>query len=190
MRAPPFRYQSNSAAGGTSMRNTARPGAGREWARKQKKWPYLFVAPFVIGYLVFNLFPTLYSFYISLFDWNGIAQMKWVAFKNYATVFVKDALYWKSLWNTTVIMIISVPIQIGLGLLLAQYTFQVKRSFGQRLTQTALFLPYIISPIIIGALFSSIFDWQLGYLNDLLSRLGLIRTNVYWLEQSGSVRRV
>ena len=162
--------------------------ANRRWLFNKRKWPYFFVAPFVIGYLVFNLFPTLYSFYISLFDWNGISNMDWVGIKNYVTIFTKDALYWKSLWNTLAIMLISVPFQIIIGLLLAQFTFQLKSSKGQRLTQTTIFMPYIISPVIIGVIFSYIFDWQMGYLNDILMRLGIMKEKIYWLQQPGNIK--
>ena len=156
---------------------------GRKWYRSQKLWPYIFVAPFVIGYLVFHLYPTIYSFYISLFDWNGISPMKWYGLKNYVTIFTKDTLFWKSLKNTFVIMLISVPVQLGLGLLLAQYTFQLRNRLAQRVTQVTIFLPYIISPVIIGVVFATIFDWQMGYLNDILTRIGLLKENVYWLQQ-------
>lgn len=144
-----------------------------------KLWPYLFVAPYIICYLVFNLYPTAYSFFISFFDWNGISEKEFVGLQNYIRLLTKDALFWKALGNTLKIIAISIPIQIFIGLLAAAVLFELKR---KRLAEIALFLPYIIAPIAIGAIFANIFDWQYGYVNEILLKLGIIKEKIYWLQ--------
>lgn len=144
-----------------------------------KLWPYLFIAPYVIAYFVFNFYPTLYSLYISFFKWNGIAPKEFVGFQNYVTLLTKDPLFWKSMLNTAEMTAISVPVQIVLGLIAAALLFHVTY---KRIPQIILFLPYIIAPIAIGAIFANLFDWQHGYVNEVLLKIGAISEKVYWMQ--------
>ncbi len=148
----------------------------------RKLWPYLLCLPFIIAYLVFNIFPTGYSLYISFFDWNGISEKVFVGLQNYMDLLTKDVLFFKSVYNTVIMMIISIPGQIILGLLLAQFIFNLSR--GKRLYETIVFLPYIISPVICGIIFIYLFDWHTGYINDILDKLGLF-SQTYWLQSPG-----
>lgn len=144
-----------------------------------KVWPYVFCAPFVIAYFAFNLFPTFYSFYISLFDWSGIGSKTFIGLKNYIQILTRDKLFYKSTYNTFIIMLTSIPIQLFLGLILAQIIFNLKKA--QKFVQTISFLPYVIAPVAVGFIFGYIFDWQAGYINVLLQELGLIQEGIYWL---------
>ncbi len=157
--------------------------------RKQgmhKAWPYLFVAPYVLCYVIFTVYPTLYSLFLSFFDWNGIRAMRFVGVDNYVNLLTKDKLFWKSLWNTVQFMLLSVPIQTIIGLLLANAVFSLKRS--KRTLETVFFLPYIIAPIAIGAIFSNLFDWQYGYINELLIKLGVLDEGIYFLQNETMTR--
>lgn len=145
----------------------------------QKIWPYIFVAPYIIAFGLFNLYPTLYSLFISFFNWNGIAPKQFVGFQNYITLLTKDTLFWKSLGNTIAITAISIPVQIILGLLAAALLFKITY---KRIPQIILFIPYIIAPIAIGAIFSNLFDWQYGYVNELLIAMNVITEKIYWLQ--------
>lgn len=151
-----------------------------------KLWPYLLCLPFIIAYLVFNLFPTAYSLYISFFNWNGISEKVFVGIQNYKELLTKDVLFYKSVYNTIMMMVISIPGQIILGLLLAQFVFSLSRS--KRVYETVIFLPYIISPVICGIIFIYLFDWHTGYVNDILSKLGFY-AETYWL-QNASLSKV
>lgn len=53
---------------------------------KRNKWPYLFCAPFLLAYALFMVFPMCYSFYLSLYDYNGIVEKHYVGFANYVTI--------------------------------------------------------------------------------------------------------
>lgn len=145
----------------------------------QKIWPYIFVAPYIIAFGLFNLYPTLYSLFISFFNWNGIAPKQFVGFQNYITLLTKDTLFWKSLGNTIAITAISIPVQIISGLLAAALLFKITY---KRIPQIILFIPYIIAPIAIGAIFSNLFDWQYGYVNELLIAMNVITEKIYWLQ--------
>ncbi len=145
----------------------------------QKLWAYIFVVPYVSAYVIFNLYPTIYSFYISFFSWNGISPKQFVGVQNYVTLLTKDKLFWKSLGNTLAITSISIPVQIILGLLAAAVLFKISY---RRIPQIILFSPYIIAPIAIGAIFANMFDWQYGYVNEILTSLGVISDKIYWLQ--------
>jgi cellobiose transport system permease protein len=154
--------------------------SGAGYSRKIQMWPYLFALPFVLSYLIFQLYPVGYSFFLSLFDWNGVSDREFIGLKNYSDLLFHDPLFWKSLRNTITIMLLAIPLTIGIGLLLAQLTFQLVK--GKRFFQTAIFTPYITTPVAIGFIFSYMFDWQSGILNTILTKLGVLAEPYYWLQ--------
>ncbi len=136
--------------------------------------------PFIGCYLTFNFFPMIYSFQLSFFDWNGIGPKTFVGVQNYITLFTKDPLFLKSLYNTVILVFFSTPLTVFLGLLMAYSFFNVgKRS---HFYQTVNFFPYITTPVAIGFIFSYLFDWQSGYINKLFVWIGLIEEPYYWLQ--------
>ncbi len=154
----------------------------------KKVWPFLFAAPFVVTYLLFNLYPVIYSFILSLHSWNGIGEKAFVAFGNYVKIFKRDVLFLKSVGNTVLIMAIATPTAIFSGLVLAYLLFNLKK--GKRLFQTINFFPYITTPVAIGFIFSYLFDYSGGYMNQLLTTTGLLGEKYYWLEHVWSARTI
>lgn len=154
----------------------------------KKVWPFLFAAPFVITYLLFNLYPVIYSFVLSLHSWNGIGEKTFVALGNYVKIFTRDVLFLKSVGNTVLIMAIATPTAIFSGLVLAYLLFNLKK--GKRLFQTINFFPYITTPVAIGFIFSYLFDYSGGYMNQLLTTTGLLGEKYYWLEHVWSARSI
>ena len=133
-------------------------------------WPFVFLAPFVICFLVFSLFPILYSFYMSTLDWAGYNEKVFVGFKNYINIFTKDKVFWKSVLSTLRIGLVGFPISIFLGLDLCRNAQYVKHL--KNVLQTANFLPYITTPVAIGMIFTFIFEEHVGILNKLIEFLG------------------
>lgn len=158
----------------------------RKWG--PRKWPYLFALPFVLAYAAFHLYPVLYSFYLSLNDWNGIGEKTFIGLRNYKDLLLKDRLFYKSLWNTLIMMLMFIPMLLLLGLVLSQWTFHLKR--GRRLLQTVNILPYITTPVAIGFIFSYFFDWQTGLVNQLFLKLGWMEEGVYWLQDPWTSRAI
>lgn len=151
---------------------------------KKKKlnfWPYFFFAPFLVSYLAFSIYPIFYSFVISLTNWNimNFNNWQWIGFQNYVNIFTKDTLFWKALWTTVKLLLMSLPITVVLGLLMAQFMFSIKK--GRQLFQTLNFFPYITTPVAIGIIFSFLFDQNVGIVNQLLVNLHLIPQNINWL---------
>lgn len=142
--------------------------------------------PFLAAYGLFMLFPMCYSFYLSLFDYNGIASKTFVGLKNYITLLTKDKLFLKSFLNTIIITCMQLPINLILGLVVAFLLYRIYR--GRRFFQVVNFLPYITTPVAIGFIFSYIFGWNSGILNQLLVKIGVLQENFYWLQTEWSSR--
>ena len=87
--------------------------------RTNKAYPYLFLLPFFAIFILFSLFPILYSFVISLTKWDGVNPSVFVGLDNYIRLFTSDPLFYKSLWNTVILIAVSIPLQLGAGLLVA-----------------------------------------------------------------------
>lgn len=133
-------------------------------------WPTFFLAPFCVSFLMFNLFPILYSFYMSVLDWNGYSEKTFIGLQNYIDIFTKDTTFWASLWNTVKIGVIGFPIAILLGLLFAAMISDLTKF--KNVLQTVNFLPYITTPVAIGMIFTFIFEKHIGFLNKLIVALG------------------
>lgn len=151
---------------------------------KLAKWPYIFVAPFVVTYIAFYAYPMIYSFFISFTDWTAVAMndKHFQGLKNYIRVFTADPLFWRSIGNTLKMMLIAMPLTIISGLLVAVLMFNMIK--GRQLVQTINFLPYITMPIAIGLIFSNMFNTNIGVVNNILTKLGLIDKNINWLGDS------
>jgi len=121
----------------------------------------------------------LYSLRLSFFDWNGFGEKVFIGIQNYVTLFTKDPLFVKSLVNTIILMGFSTPITVLLGLGVAYLLFDIKR--GKRVYQTINFFPYITTPVAIGFIFSYLFDWQSGYINKILTAVGILDEPFFWL---------
>lgn len=140
-------------------------------------WPTVFVAPFIICFLLFSLFPIIYSFGLSFTDWSGIGEKKFIGLGNYVRIFTKDITFLESLGNTLYIMLLGFPLSIFLGLMLAAFLSNLKKF--RNLFQTINFLPYITTPVAIGLVFTFLFDWNTGIINRVIVTLG--GTNINWL---------
>lgn len=140
-------------------------------------WPTVFVAPFIICFLLFNLFPIIYSFGLSFTDWSGIGEKKFIGLGNYIRIFTKDTTFLRSLRNTVYIMLLGFPLSIFLGLMLAAFLSNLKKF--RNIFQTINFLPYITTPVAIGLVFTFLFDWNTGIINRVIVTLG--GSSINWL---------
>lgn len=156
---------------------------------KGAKYATLFLAPFVILYLVFGLYPIVYSFFISLTDWTFGKQTNFVGLANYISLITNDPYFWKSVGNTLLLMLLYIPASLVVALLLANLIYQKKTRF-KKFFQVAFFLPNVTTAVAVGLMFALIFDWQTGMLNAVLVKLGLISEGINWLGTPGTARFV
>jgi ABC-type sugar transport system permease subunit len=140
----------------------------------RKLTPYLFVAPLMLFIAVFTYIPILASLNLSFREWNFLSpDMPFVGFRNYEQLLASRDL-WNSLWVTTLFAVLSVPLRLGLALVVAAYL--VRESMHVRLLRGALFLPSVTSTVSIAVVFST----DYGMVNALLGTFGLGK--VQWLQ--------
>lgn len=133
--------------------------------------PYAYIAPFFLVFIVFGLFPLLYTFYVSLFDWNPIGNQTFVGIGNFQLLF-SDPRFWNALGNTFGIFLISTVPQLVLALGLAQLLNHVRLKWANFFRMTLL-VPYITSVAAAAIVFAQIFDTHFGLINWVLNGLGL-----------------
>lgn len=138
--------------------------------RREALWAYVFVAPLVIGFLLFLAGPIVASFLVSFTEWDLITSPKWIGLANYEELVTNDDVIGKAFFNT-VYLFVGIPIGIALSLLLALAMNQQIR--GITLLRAAYFLPVISSVAAISVLWRWIFNPAFGPLNYLLGLLNL-----------------
>lgn len=129
----------------------------------------VFLAPSILGFLVFMLFPIVASFLISLTHWDIITPPKFVGFHNYLAL-LKDPLFYKYFGNTLFYML-AIPVQMFLALLLAVLLNRGIR--GLSFFRAVYFLPVVTTTVAVALLWQWIYDPEFGILNFLLSKLGI-----------------
>ncbi|MEG1515457.1 MAG: sugar ABC transporter permease [Clostridia bacterium] len=153
-----------------------------------KKWPFIFIGPFVVAYIAFFLFPLLYSLYISFFEWNAWGEKVFIGFSNYGSLFTKDTIFVKSLANTFIIALFVIPIVMVVGMVLANILLNGPIK-GKTFFRTANYLPYITTPVAVGIIFSLLFDQKIGLANYILVSLGIFDKGINWMLAPGAMQK-
>lgn len=164
----------------TASVRTARGGQVSSWWWRNQRAiaPYLFISPFFILFLIFGVYPILYSFWLSFFKGFGFGGKTFFGLGNYAHL-LGDPRYRKAVLNTTYYALGSVFILSPLALLLA---LAVNSAFvrWKSLYKTAYFFPVITSAVVITIIFSRVLDTKFGLLNAFLNWFGI--PDVDWLK--------
>ncbi|GLX66892.1 carbohydrate ABC transporter permease [Paenibacillus glycanilyticus] len=143
--------------------------------RRKRGWggaaPYLFIFPWIFGFLVFTLGPLLFSLIISFFDWPIVGQVHFIGLGNYKSMFTDDPLFWKSLGVTLRFAALFVPFNIAVALGLAILLNQNTK--GTAIFRTAFYLPSVISGVALAMIWSWVYSGDYGILNYFLSIVGI-----------------
>ena len=151
----------------------------QKWKEIYKvRWPYLFISPFYILFLIFGVYPILFSFYLSFTEWKGLGPIKFVGLRNFELLF-KDKVFWQSMTNGVILFFMYVPIMTFLALVLA-VILNSKRVRGFRFFRTLLFIPYIMNIVAAGFTFRLLLNQKYGLVNALLEIFSI--PPVPWLE--------
>jgi len=132
---------------------------------------YLFIAPWLIGFLVFTLGPFIQSFYLSFTRYNIVQPPKFIGLANYRMMLFDDELFWKSLWVTIRFALCSVPMVLVIGVLLALLLNSNVR--GIATFRTIFYLPSIIPTVATTSIFMWILNPQVGMVNQILDLIGI-----------------
>ena len=161
---------------------------------KYAKYGYLFSLPFIITFLLFTLYPIVYTFMLSFSDLQGVAtgniNILSNPFENYIDM-LNNQTFRTSLQNTVVLWIVNFIPQIVLATVLAAW-FTNKRLNIKRsgLFKTLFYMPNIITAASIAILFGALFGAPTGPLNDIFVRLGFIDSPVHWFRNPTTARGV
>lgn len=136
---------------------------------------YAMLSPNILLMSVFIFAPILYAFYVSLHDWNGLSEMEFIGMNNYINLF-DDEEFWLSLWITAKYTLVFVPSVFCFALLLALLVNSIKGK-AQEIYRTMFFLPYSISLVVGGLVWSFMYDPTKGFVNQLLNMIGIENQN-------------
>ena len=140
---------------------------------------YLYLAPALVVFAAFVLAPLAHSFWLSLFEWDGITAGTWVGLDNYGDV-VSDPALRSAFAHALVLIVFYALLPVAIGLLLAGLLARV-RVRGLAFFRTILFLPQVIAMVVVAVMWRMIYDPQNGALNELLRTIGLGSLAQSWL---------
>jgi multiple sugar transport system permease protein len=131
---------------------------------------YLFISPWVIGFVAFILGPFIFSLFLSFSEWGIGAPPKFVGLANFEKM-LNDELFWKSLGVTLTFVLVSVVFRVSIALGIA--SLLSKNVVGHRFFQAGFYLPVMFSGVILGVVWAWMFPSDYGLINDLLRRVGI-----------------
>ena len=149
-----------------------------------KSAPYLFLIVPLIIYLIWVVGPMFYSFYLSMTKWDGLSAPVFIGLRNYQKLF-KDPVFFVSLKNNLkwVVSFITIPVAAGLGLAMA-----LNRTIpGEKFFKASFYAPMVLSFVVIGLIWSWMYNPAHGLLNQLLRMLRLDSLAIGWLSEKNVV---
>lgn len=129
-------------------------------------WAYCLIAPSLVLIIVLNLWPILQTIFFSLNKIHGFEEPRFVGLSNYFML-LQDKIFWKSLWNTVLYTVVTVPVIVALSLLTAVALNQ--KIHWKGFFRVCYFLPVISAPTAVAMVWRWIYNDQFGILNYLLS---------------------
>jgi ABC-type sugar transport system permease subunit len=140
--------------------------------KRNNKHAYWFVFPYLIYFLVFVAYPLVFSLTLMFHRWDIVTPMEWVGMKNFSRLFA-DRLFFKSVWNTLIFLVIHIPLQIVIALgfaLLLNSKLRLRGFF-----RAVYFLPVVVSGVVVTILWQQLYSFDYGILNNILTSVGLPR---------------
>lgn len=142
--------------------------------RKQRLWGWLFLSPWIIGFMAFMLLPIVASLYFSFTDFNLTSgePARFVGFANYRRMLFEDPIVGISLEATLRFALIAMPLAIILPVLLAAL-LNSEYLIGKRFFRTLFYMPYIVPVVSAVYIWGGVLNTESGWLNRLLEALGI-----------------
>ena len=139
--------------------------------RRQAMLGYLFVSPWLVGFVVFGLYPMAMSLYYSLCRYDVLRIPQYIGLGNYSNLLTRDTYFWTAVWNTVVYMVLRTPLVIAGSLFLAILVNSVVR--GARILRSLFFLPSVVSGVVVSVLWLWLLNPQYGLINSFLDLFGI-----------------
>lgn len=147
--------------------------------RREALAGWAFASPWVLGLVLFNVYPFIYSFVLSLTNFRIGYPQAWIGLGNYVEMFTDDPVFGKAFGNTGYFVALGVPLGLVASLLLALLLNQKLR--GIPLFRTMVFVPSIVAGVAVALLWMWILDPNIGLVNFLLRNIG-IKSPPLWLQ--------
>ncbi len=139
------------------------------WKTNQIKLaPWLFLAPGILVFMVYVIFPVFQSINISFYAWDGLGEKEFVGMANYREL-IDDEAFYTSLKNNLIWLVLYM-LAVPAGLFVALFLNQTVR--GIRIYKSLFFFPFVISQVVVGLVFSWFYDPTYGLMNVLLNAIG------------------
>src|ERR1700730_1140789 len=161
-------------------RGTASRPARRIWSEQGALYPLLYLAPFLVFFVVFHLYPIFQGLYVSLTAWDLLTAPRFVGLNNYLGL-LQDSLFLTSLRNTVFFVVLDAPLAVIIPLSLALLVNE--HMPGRTAFRSAFVTPLMISVSSVGVLWTWFFNPAFGLLNYYVGMLGV--PGQHWLTQAG-----
>ncbi len=145
-------------------------------ARRSYK-AYFYILPWLIGFLVLQLYPFLSSLYYSFTNYNAFGKMDFLGFDNYVNLFTKDKEFYKSLGVTIKYTLLTVPGKIVMSLAIAVMLNKARRGIG--IMRTIFYMPSLFGGSIAVAILWKLLFMDNGFINVILNTFGI--SSISWL---------
>lgn len=142
---------------------------------------FLFLAPVLILFVMFFIYPLIFTFEASLTKWKGIGAMKFAGLINYERLFT-DETFLLAIKNNIIWALASGFIQVPLALFVA--LILTKKPKGWKVLRTVYFLPNVISTVALAMMWTAIYNPNYGLLNAILKPFGV--ENIHWLGETST----
>ncbi len=164
-----------------------KPPAHRMATRRQirTRQALLSILPIIVVLLAIRAYPIVTAVVKSFTNWDGLFKSQYVGFTNYSRL-LGGSVFWTLIRNNF-ILLINVPVQVFLGLIVAVLLHE--RVLGWRFFRSLYYIPQIISAVIIGYLFRTLFSMD-GPINMVLARMGMMPVPLEWMGSAGTALAV
>ncbi len=152
---------------------------GSTGALRNGKQAYLFILPGLIVYTIFVLLPIFNTVRYSFFDWTGFSQPTYIGLGNYAEA-THDPDFWRAIGNNLFFVNFYTILPILIGLFLTSLITRSKKLRGMTLFRTGLFIPQVMSPVVVGIIWRWLFTLD-GPINQVFAAVGLSAWVRPWL---------
>ena len=151
---------------------------------KKNKWPYLFLLPFFLLYISFQLYPQVFSVMLAFQNYRIGRPTEFVGLRNFTRV-LQDPVFYLAIRNTVFIWLGTLPSQLAAGFLIATAMLRL----GQRargLASGVFYLPVVTSLVAVALVFQLMYDTNAGVINHLLGFVGI--APISWLADPQAAR--
>ncbi len=141
-------------------------------SKKRSKYAYIYLLPFFLVFIVFSLFPIVYSFILSFSEMDALSgNLTFVGLENYKRL-LNSGYFFETIGNTLIIWIMAIIPQLTIAFVLA-LILSNKWFKGKLILRNIFYFPNLVTPVTIGLLFGALFSYPGGAINNIIELFGL-----------------